>query len=183
MKFQGKGDPEEHDALDVVDYFSAYTAEALKQVFLDVYNRLTLLGEWAHASPIANVPAHLEVGKSIACLAWCWTLGFSEESSYRGKPLTIHVLEKVQSFFEQTFQSKEFPLFIDFPAQVATGEALSDFSLLHVMGSVCCRRREAEEVQYWAPYSDRLHEHTPPKSAREMQAITSKADKVLRHAR
>ena len=63
-----------------------------------------------------------------------WNLGHHEDSAYRGKPQTVHVLEIAANFLEKTFDSQTFSLKIALPPGAIPGGDLGEIQYKHVVG-------------------------------------------------
>ena len=114
-KYTGSGDPEVSDAKDVTTYLSEkYTPTELKAMFLQLYTRLMAISGKTHAVAQSTVP-DLPVGDALELWVMVWNLGHQEDSAFRGKPQTVHVLEIASSFLEKTFDSQNFPLKLALP--------------------------------------------------------------------
>ena len=133
-KFIGSGDPEVADAKDVVTYFSEkYTPSELRAMCQRLHAQVLALSGKTHEVPKATVP-DLPVGAGEEFWVMIWNLGHQEDSSYRGKPQTVHVLETSASFFEKTFDSMNFPPRLALPHGSCPGEHIGDLQYKHVVG-------------------------------------------------
>ena len=108
-KFVGSGDPEISDAKDVVTYLSEkYTPDEWKKLLQEFAHRLLNVIGVSFPTTKSTVPDG-SVGSTEDFWVMVWHLGHLEEHAYRGRPQTVHILEKVQSFLEKTFDSESFP--------------------------------------------------------------------------
>ena len=108
-KFVGSGDPEISDAKDVVTYLSEkYTPDEWKKLLQEFAHRLLNVIGMSFPTTKSTVP-DVSVGSTEDFWVMVWHLGHLEEHAYRGRPQTVHILEKVQSFLEKTFDSESFP--------------------------------------------------------------------------
>ena len=104
-KYTGSGDPEISDARDVTTYLSEkYTPNELRAMFLQLYARVMAVSGKTHEDAKSTVP-DLPVGASEEFWVMIWSLGHQEDSSYRGKPHTVHVLEISVSCLDKSFDS------------------------------------------------------------------------------
>ena len=138
-KYVGSGDPEISDAKDVVTYLSEkYTPSEWKHLLQGLHTRLLALTGKQHQTPKSTVP-DVPVRSTDDMWVMAWHLGYQEDHSYRGKPQTVHILEKAQSFLEKCFDSQNFPLKIAMPGPGAIpGEPLEDHMFKHIVGFTRC---------------------------------------------
>ena len=134
-KFVGSGDPEISDAKDVVTYLSEkYTSAEWKNLLQDLSHRLQSLTGMALPTAKSTVP-DVPVGSTEDFWVMIWHVGHLEDHAYRGRPQTVHILEKVQSLLESTFQSENFPPKLALPGPAAVpGDSLGDHVFKHVVG-------------------------------------------------
>ena len=116
-KFVGSGDPEVSDAQDVIAYLSKkYTPAEWKSMLQGLYQRLLSVADvhWGNVPAKSTVP-DVPVGSTEDMWVMVWHLGHLEDHAYRGRPQTVHILEKAQSFLERNFDSENFPLRLALP--------------------------------------------------------------------
>ena len=138
-KFVGSGDPEISDAKDVVTYLSEkYTPAEWKSLLQGLYQRLLNVTGATHPTAKSTVP-DVAVGSTEDMYVMVWHLGHLEDHAYRGRPQTVHILEKAQSLLENTFDSENFPLKLALPGPGAIpGANLDDQVFKHVVGFTRC---------------------------------------------
>ena len=138
-KFVGSGDPEISDAKDVVTYLSEkYTPAEWKNMLQELDRRVLQVTGTPHPRAKSTVP-DVEVGSTEDMWVMVWHLGHLEDHAYRGRPQTVHILEKAQSLLEKTFDSENFPLKLALPGPGAIPEAdLDDHVFKHVVGFTRC---------------------------------------------
>ena len=133
-KYTGSGDPEISDAKDVTAYLSEkYTNTELKAMLQQLYARVMAVSGKTHADAKSTVP-DLPVGASEEFWVMIWNLGHQEDSAFRGKPQTVHVLETACSFLERTFESQNFPPKLALPPGAIPGEEVAEIRYKHVVG-------------------------------------------------
>ena len=139
-KFTGTGDPEASDARDIVTYFSEmYTPAAWKKLLRGFYDDLfSITGSQTHPTAKSTVP-DVPVGSTEDMWVMVWHLGHLEDHAYRGRPQTVHILEKAQSFLERNFDSENFPVRLALPGPGAIpGANLDDQVFKHIVGFTRC---------------------------------------------
>ena len=138
-KFVGSGDPEISDAKDVVTYLSEkYTPAEWKNMLQELDRRVLQVTGTPRPRAKSTVP-DVEVGSTEDMWVMVWHLGHLEDHAYRGRPQTVHILEKAQSLLEKTFDSENFPLKLALPGPGAIPEAdLDDHVFKHVVGFTRC---------------------------------------------
>ena len=101
-KYTGSGDPEISDAKDVTTYLSEkYTCAELTAALQALHARVLAVSGMSHADAKSTVPDK-PVGDGEEFWVMIWNLGYQEDSAYRGKPQTVHVLEIASSFLEKS---------------------------------------------------------------------------------
>jgi hypothetical protein len=130
----GSGDPEISDAKDVATYFSEkYTPSGLRAMFQRLHVQVTRLSGKTCACPKTTVP-DVPIGDGEEFWVMVWNLGHHEDSAYRGKPQTVHVLEIAASFLENTFDSQNFLLKVALPLGAIPGGDVGELQYKHVVG-------------------------------------------------
>ena len=104
QKFVGSGDPEVCDAQDVVTYLSEkYTPAEWKSLLQELDQRVQHVTGAYHPTAKSTVP-EVAVGSTEDMWVMVWHLGHLEDHAYRGRPQTVHILEKAQSLLEKALR-------------------------------------------------------------------------------
>ena len=137
--FVGSGDPEISDAKDVVTYLSEkYKPTEWKSLLQGLHQRVLNVTGNTHPTAKSTVP-DVAVGSTEDMWVMVWHLGHLEEHAYRGRPQTVHILEKAQSLLERTFDSETFPVKLALPGPGAIpGAKLGEQVFKHVVGFTRC---------------------------------------------
>jgi len=133
-KYTGSGDPEISDAKDVTTYLSEkYTCAELTAALQALHARVLAVSGMSHADAKSTVPDK-PVGDGEEFWVMIWNLGYQEDSAYRGKPQTVHVLEIASSFLEKKFDSMNFPPKLALPPGATPGGDVTNMQYKHVLG-------------------------------------------------
>ena len=135
----GSGDVEVEDAIDPVDYLCSRfgnTPAAFADLLKKLYDRLDRLDTtWAarRATPATGMPQAPAVGATTELWLSPQLLGFSVESSIKGKSKSIRILECVEDFLAEPYASARSPLNIVAPWGPPTAH-IANFSVRHRIG-------------------------------------------------
>ena len=135
----GSGDVEVEDAVDPVDYlctrFGANPA-TLADILTKLYNRLDRLDTtWATRRPTlaTSMPPAPAAGVTQELWLSPQSLGFTEESSIKGKSKSIRILECIEDFLAEPYASARSPLNMLAPWG-APAAYIANFSVRHRIG-------------------------------------------------
>ena len=138
--FGGSGDFEKDDAVNITDWLTSRYAgqkDVLADTFEAVKKRLQVLDPgWVYRrAPVAtDVPAPPAEGQqSDACRLSPRQLGFEVQYSMKGKSKMIHIMECLENFMEEPYDSQENPMLVKFSPESA-GQPIEDFSVVVRIG-------------------------------------------------
>ena len=135
----GSGDPELEDAVDPCDYLTqrfANAPERLVAIIRDLQTRLEHLdGTWAGRRPVAvaHMPLKPAPGSTVDMWVSVTYLGFTVDTSIKGKSKAIRILDCIEDFLTEPFDSLRSPLSILAPWGPILRQ-LEFFSMRHRVG-------------------------------------------------